>query len=411
MTASKEVFYQSEGHEVAWQVTVAVTSRSGITRSDVGLGAGAGDSRIAATLAAVRAATLDARRKALDQFKGTPTAVLAAAPVVVAAPAVATATAAASKIPMSKPTSKPPTSGLKGKILSSPAIAKPSLASVAAAAVAAAAESAAVEDVAPVEAEEDRPQVDEEEEAAAVAAPAAVARSVSAPIAAPAKTAAPVTKSPTPTPKSAVGSASPTPVAKPSPTPKTAPTPTAAPVSSPKATPAAKVAPTAAAKAAPAPAAAAVKSAPPTKSPAPAKAAPAKAAPAAAAARPAPAAASGGKLPLKTAQNVKQTEEARVELLESIRDVVGLTVDVTLDVDWFDIGTVADGKGYNNRVGECVNTLLKSLRDNLKSHCQNEMVKDNIAATWTTGVIRHEFSAKQQYCGAVIDGGDLIMEV
>ena len=119
-----------------------------------------------------------------------------------------------------------------------------------------------------------------------------------------------------------------------------------------------------------------------------------------------------GKLPLKTAQNVKQTEEARAELLSSIQEVLGLAMDVTLDIDWSEIAAAADARGYNNRAGECVNTLLTSLRDNLKKHAQVEMVRDNIAAAWTTGVIKHELNdKKQQYCGAVIEDGDLIMQV
>jgi hypothetical protein len=123
-------------------------------------------------------------------------------------------------------------------------------------------------------------------------------------------------------------------------------------------------------------------------------------------------AAPAGKLPLKTAQNVKQTEEARAELLASLQEVLGLAVEVTLDIDWAELAAAADARGYNNRVGECVNTYLTSLRDNLKKHAQVEMVRDNLAAAWTTGVIKHELNDKKQtYCGAVIEDGDLIMQV
>jgi hypothetical protein len=74
---------------------------------------------------------------------------------------------------------------------------------------------------------------------------------------------------------------------------------------------------------------------------------------------------------------------------------------------------VGDAKGYNDRCGEMVNTLLKALRDNLKKHCADETIKDTIASQWTTGVIKHEMvtEKQQRYCGAVLDdGGNLAMQ-
>jgi hypothetical protein len=81
-------------------------------------------------------------------------------------------------------------------------------------------------------------------------------------------------------------------------------------------------------------------------------------------------------------------------------------------MDWFALGVVADARGYNNRAGECVNTLLKALRDNLKKHCADETIKDTIASQWTTGVIKHEMvtEKQQRYCGAVIQDGVLVMQ-
>ena len=78
---------------------------------------------------------------------------------------------------------------------------------------------------------------------------------------------------------------------------------------------------------------------------------------------------------------------------------------------WF--GQVGDSKGYNDRCGEIVNTLLKALRDNLKKHCADETVKETIAAQWTTGVIQHAMvtDKQQRYCGAVLDdGGNMCMQ-
>ncbi len=78
---------------------------------------------------------------------------------------------------------------------------------------------------------------------------------------------------------------------------------------------------------------------------------------------------------------------------------------------WF--GQVGDSKGYNDRCGEIVNTLLKALRDNLKKHCADETVKETIAAQWTTGVIQHArvTDKQQRYCVAVLDdGGNLSMQ-
>ncbi len=115
---------------------------------------------------------------------------------------------------------------------------------------------------------------------------------------------------------------------------------------------------------------------------------------------------------LKAELNIQKTEAERVKLLAEIQDLVGIPVPATLDVDWNDIARVGDQRGYHDRAGEILNTLLTSLRDNLTEHVKESLVKDSLVAVWSTGVISHKMVSDkvQSYCGVAFVDGVLEMQ-
>jgi len=96
-------------------------------------------------------------------------------------------------------------------------------------------------------------------------------------------------------------------------------------------------------------------------------------------------------LPLKAAADIKAQEETKAESLEKIKEIVGLGTDVTFDVDWAFIHPFCVKNSYGDRCGEVVfNWILGGLRDRLERVCREELTKEAIAETWSTGVIRLE---------------------
>jgi len=93
-------------------------------------------------------------------------------------------------------------------------------------------------------------------------------------------------------------------------------------------------------------------------------------------------------LPLKSALDVRKYEEQRNEALAEIHSVVGLSSEVTFDLDWKTFDAVVTKLGYKNRVGEYSFDIIKALRENLKRICKEELTKEAISESWTTGVLR-----------------------
>jgi hypothetical protein len=96
-------------------------------------------------------------------------------------------------------------------------------------------------------------------------------------------------------------------------------------------------------------------------------------------------------LPLKAAADIKAREELKAENLEKIKEAVGLSTDVTFDVDWAVIHPFCVKNGYGDGCGDVVfNHILGSLKDSLVRICREELTKEAIAETWSTGVLRLE---------------------
>jgi len=116
-------------------------------------------------------------------------------------------------------------------------------------------------------------------------------------------------------------------------------------------------------------------------------------------------------LPLKSAQNIKEHDEKKEENLKKIQESVGLSTEVTLDIDWSAIDAQTTKQGYTNRVGEVViDWVVGSLASNLERICKEEMTKEAIAETWTTGVIRMEENKKISYHAVEFVNGDLVVQ-
>jgi len=116
-------------------------------------------------------------------------------------------------------------------------------------------------------------------------------------------------------------------------------------------------------------------------------------------------------LPLKSAKNIKEHEEKKDENLKKIQESVGLSTEVTLDVDWAAIDALVTKIGYKDRTGEVViDWVLGSLATNIERICKEEMTKEAIAETWTTGVIRMEENKKISYHAVEFVNGDLIIQ-
>jgi len=117
-------------------------------------------------------------------------------------------------------------------------------------------------------------------------------------------------------------------------------------------------------------------------------------------------------LPLRAALSIKQKEEARDEFLKKIQDAVGLSTDVTLDVDWTAIEPILKKQGYGDRLGDVVyEWILGALTNNIVNICKDDMTKEAVAEAWTTGVIRLEENKKiSSYHAVEFVNGDLIIQ-
>jgi hypothetical protein len=118
-------------------------------------------------------------------------------------------------------------------------------------------------------------------------------------------------------------------------------------------------------------------------------------------------------LPLKAAADIKAQEETKTESLEKIKEAVGLGTDVTFDVDWAVIHPFCVKNGYGDRCGEVVfNWILGGLRDSLVRSCREELTKEAIAETWSTGVIRLEAGPPKmnRYHQCDFVDGDLVIK-
>ncbi len=115
-------------------------------------------------------------------------------------------------------------------------------------------------------------------------------------------------------------------------------------------------------------------------------------------------------LPLKSALDVKKHEEERNEALAEIQSIVGLASEVTLDLDWKAFDAICNKAGYTNRCGEFNFDYLKALRSNLKNMCEEELTKEAISESWTTGVIRivEDKKVKSYHSCDFVDG-DLVI--
>jgi hypothetical protein len=111
-------------------------------------------------------------------------------------------------------------------------------------------------------------------------------------------------------------------------------------------------------------------------------------------------------LSLKSALDVKKYEEERTELLVEIQTIVGLASEVTFDLDW----KTCNKLGYKNRVGEYTVDIVKALRSNLKRMCEEELTKEAISESWTTGVLRLAEDKKvKNYHSCDFVDGDLVI--
>jgi hypothetical protein len=116
-------------------------------------------------------------------------------------------------------------------------------------------------------------------------------------------------------------------------------------------------------------------------------------------------------LPLKSALDVKKYEEQRTEALAEIHSIVGLSSEVTFDLDWKTFDATVTKLGYKNRVGEYSFDIVKALRENLKRICKEELTKEAISESWTTGVLRlvEDKAVKKGYHSCDFVDGDLVI--
>jgi len=116
-------------------------------------------------------------------------------------------------------------------------------------------------------------------------------------------------------------------------------------------------------------------------------------------------------LSLDSSLNIHKHEESKEENVKKIQDAVGLSADVTLDVDWSVLDTASNAAGYKNRCGEVVyNWILGGLAGNLERICKDDLTKEAVAEVWTTGVIRFEENKKISYHAVEFVNGDLIIQ-
>jgi hypothetical protein len=115
-------------------------------------------------------------------------------------------------------------------------------------------------------------------------------------------------------------------------------------------------------------------------------------------------------LPLKSALNLAENEEKKEENLKKLQEAVGLSTDVTIDVDWTVLDPLVTKLGYESRPGDVVyDWILGGLAYNVESITKEELTKEAIAEIWTTGVIRMEEDKKVDYHGCEFANGDLVI--
>jgi len=116
-------------------------------------------------------------------------------------------------------------------------------------------------------------------------------------------------------------------------------------------------------------------------------------------------------LPLRSALNLKEQDEKKEENLKRLQNAVGLSNDVTVDIDWVAFDALVTKLGYKDRIGEVIyDWILGALAGNVENICKEELTKEAIAESCTTGVIRFEENKKISYHAVEFNNGDLIIQ-
>lgn len=116
-------------------------------------------------------------------------------------------------------------------------------------------------------------------------------------------------------------------------------------------------------------------------------------------------------LSVKAAQSVKESQESRSETLQKIQEHIGLSNDVTFDIDWPSFSQKVDAAGYKDRVGEIVNWSLDGLKSKITNNFTDDLSKQALQSAWTTGVIKFEWGTlkkgENKYHTTEIRDGDI----
>lgn len=88
-----------------------------------------------------------------------------------------------------------------------------------------------------------------------------------------------------------------------------------------------------------------------------------------------------GELSVSCQRNVAEYEGKRKGHLASIAKATGISAEI--EVDWSVFASVADSRGYTNRVGECIDWYLTPLTESLDTLCADEMSKEALRDEWT----------------------------